>query len=139
MKAKVKNIKATLYVFSVYYPPNMKVDEVTKMNELLSDEILKIQVSEVNPLFVLAGDTNKKNLSCFDKNEAKMEKVKIGATRNDACLDACYANFGMRSEIRDPLSSEDGTFSDHKVILCEASFSRPKHVYTKVLKRKITK
>ena len=138
-KTKVKNIKSMLYVFSVYYPPSMNVEEVMKMNDLLSDEILKIQVKESNPVFILAGDTNNKDLKCFEKNEAKMKRIDIGATRGGSYLDTCFSNSEIKTEILEPMWSEHGSVSDHKVVMCETSFVAPKHEYTKTWKRKVTK
>lgn len=53
--------KKMLYVFSVYYPPDMSVGRVEQTNKLIAKEIEKIKVNNRNAVFIIAGEVNNKD------------------------------------------------------------------------------
>ena len=139
-KAPVPAAGRLIYVFACYYPPNMKQTEVDKMNELIYDEVLRIQSKEKEMLYkVIAGDMNLKDVDCFTDIEG-IKLIPTNPTRNNACLDLCYTNCNVvKNNVHIPLWSFENTDSDHKVVGYTARFYKKKHTYRKFTARKITK
>ena len=130
----------SIYVFACYYPPNMKQSDVDKFNELVSDEVLRIQSREKqSPFIIIAGDMNLKNVDCFcDIDGVKL--ILTNPTRNDACLDLCYTNCNIiKNDVHIPLWSFENVDSDHKVVSYIARFQKQKRNYKKLSARKVTK
>ena len=136
---KIPEAGATLFVFCVYYPSSMKDEQVEKLNELLCDEIVKIKIKHDRPLFIIAGDMNQKDCSCFSKEFRDIVLVDTAPTRKDQTLDLCYTNVFVESNnVSIPLWSDNDIDSDHRVVLYNAAYIDSKHYYTTVIKRKIT-
>ena len=137
--ARLPAANTNLYVFCVYYPPRMLVEQVKKMNEIIYDEIVRIKVKEERPLFIVAGDMNKKDCDCF----AYFGDIKIidtAPTRAGATLDLCFTNIFVESNnVSIPLWSTKDTESDHRVVLFDAAFIGQKHTYSTIVRRKFTK
>ena len=132
--------KKLLNVFACYYPPSMKQVDVDGMNELIMDEILRIQSNEKEtPYIIIAGDMNLKNVDCF-LNIAGINLINTGPTRKDAHLDLCYTNCKIvDTNVHIPLWSFEGVDSDHRVVSYVAQFTKKKFEYTKTRSRKCTK
>ena len=139
-KASVPVAGGNLFVFACYYPPSMRQEEVDRMNELISDEILRLRIKEKgNPLFIIAGDMNKKNVDCF-LNINGITLIETAPTRGNEVLDMCYTNCNIaKNNVQIPLWSYDGVDSDHKVVNFSVVFKSICKTYSKFKSRKITK
>ena len=138
--AGLMSAKTKMYIFGVYYPPSISVENVSKMNGLILEEIEKIKTRECNPIVIIAGDTNLKDLSQLTDNFPDIVRLNVPPTRLDNCLDVCFANVNEKSiNILPPLASKDGIESDHKTVEIMIEFPKRSHAYEKVRKRKMTK
>ena len=136
---KIPGTNVKLFVFSVYYPPSMTVQDVDKMNELICDEIIKIKSEHKNPLIIVAGDMNKKNCDCIAEF-TDIRCVQSAPTRYKSVLDMCYTNIYIESNnVSIPLWSTSGSESDHRVVLYNAAYIGQKFSYVKIKRRKFTK
>ena len=139
-KTKLRAAERSMFVFSTYYPPNMSVNDVIKMNEIITDEIQKIKTKEENPVIVVSGDMNGKDCSVLCSDFPDVFKVDTPPTRGGNCLDLCYTNFvDVTSSLIPPLSSRFGTVSDHDALLMNVIVPRKVHIYSKFTRRKVTK
>ena len=139
VKARLAASNKMLYVFALYYPPSMLAEQVEKMNDLITDEVLKIQIANCNPYIVIAGDMNMKKCDTF-LDIPNVNLIVTEPTRKENCLDLCYTNmFIKKTEVHVPLWSSAGVDSDHKAVLYEAKITEKKHTYKKITKRNVTK
>ena len=135
----IAEVKKFLYVIATYYPPNMLVGDVAKMNELISEEMDKIKLKENEPMFIIAGDINNKDCSCFTSNFVDINMIDIPPTRGLAALDKCYTNLPViKTVVLPPLVSNDGNVSDHLTVEITYSIPSKKLCYEKIKYRKIT-
>ena len=138
-KAKLPAANKLLYVFALYYPPNMLADQVEKMNDLIVDEVLRIQIEGKNAIFVIAGDMNGKNCDCFLEIPS-IKLIDTDPTRKDKKLDLCYTNaYIAQTSVRCPLWSYEGVDSDHRTVHYSAVFHTKKHTYSKIKRRIMSK
>lgn len=116
----------------------MLVEQVKKMNEILYDEITRIKIKDKRPMFIIAGDMNRKDCSCFS-NFSDITLVETAPTRKSINLDLCYTNLYVESNnVSIPLWSSSVTVSDHRVVLFNAAFLGLKHTYKTVIRRKFS-
>ena len=72
---------------------------------------------------ILGGDLNQKKFEALDDfpTGCTIKKLKTGPTRGRKRLDFIYTDIlPKNTELLAPLESEEGTRSDHQIILCEA-------------------
>lgn len=139
-KTKMGVAGKSLYVFALYLPPSMKVEAVEKMNELIVEEMEKIKVKERDPMFVIAGDFNKKNCDHIVDSFPGIQVLTSPPTRGNNQLDLCLTDIpGCTTRTAAPLDSIGGTESDHMVLVVSfTTYALPKQ-YIKIVRRKITK
>ena len=109
-------IKRKLVVFVTYLPPQINAKSLEQFNELLGCEIATAKVCYGDPIIVLAGDLNNKDVSGALDIDGDIALVHTQPTRGRSTLDLVYTNVPDRiveSEVRSPLESEDGRMSDH--------------------------
>ena len=140
VQGKLPNTRRQMYIFCLYYPPCMKPDHVKAMNELICEEIVKIKIAHADPLIVIAGDMNKKDCSCFERDNPEVKLIVTPPTRKDATLDLCYTNANViGSKLMIPLWSAEGMDSDHRVVEYKFIYQGAKHTYQKITRRKFSR
>ena len=118
-KGKIKGNTRLLFVIGAYLPPKLKAADHHECLELIGETILRIKTEFKNPYIILGGDFNGKDIQEAIGDYPDMEEADGGATRGASCLDLCATNF--HNEIRSvtnhpPLTSEEGTPSDHRLV-----------------------
>ena len=103
------------------------------------DQEIEIRVENENPMFIIAGDMNKKDTSCYEEFE-NVKLINSAPTRGRACIDLCYSDCDVEStSVSIPLWSIDGVDSDHGVVNFVVRFISKVHKYIKIKRRKMTK
>ena len=138
-KGCVKGIRNAVFVFALYYPPDMKSDDVEKLNSMVNDEIEKIKMKEKDPYIIIGGDFNNKKVDVISIAFPDINRIETQATRGDSHLDLCLTNLlGCKSSLLPPLTSKYGTNSDHGILRLTVPMPKSKHKYVKITRMKIT-
>ena len=77
-----------------------------------------------DPYIVVGGDLNGRNFDEAIGDYLDINLLNSGPTRGRVCLDKMAMNFneeGINVKVKPPLESEDGTQSDHSVVVATAS------------------
>ena len=123
--------------------PRMKVGTVEEIKSLLMDFILQEKAASNDPVFLIGGDMNKKDIVGAFDNYVDIIEVDHGPTRNGEKLDKTYTNFAAditTSKIYPPLQTELGLPSDHSCAVSRFLYkSRRRFTWTKIKLRKKTK
>ena len=126
-RSKLKNNTRPMFIIGVYLSTRLKPIQVTKFIETLNDTILKIKTAASSPYIVLAGDFNRADISPIFSDFPDLKLVSSLPTRAGVALDLIITNFDDEVEaveVRSPLQNdEDGTPSDHDVVVCVTSLS----------------
>ena len=61
-KGHINGTKQAVVLVSIYIPPKQNVKTTADMSECLADELCRLQLSLHNPIFIIAGDTNRKKI-----------------------------------------------------------------------------
>lgn len=139
-KGTIASARKDIYIFAVYYPPSMTGEEVQRMNQLISDEVLKLKMNKDDPLVIIAGDMNLKDCTVFTEEYDDIKLILTPPTRGMNVLDCCYTNCKIENvRIGIPLWSDNDVDSDHKTVVYDAVFVGDKYEYVNVLRRRITK
>ena len=89
---KIGKIERTVVIFVVYIPPDMRAAALEKLREELSAEIVAVQKSYKNPIIIVNGDMNKRDLGAGLREVADFELIKTGPTRGSSNIDLVYLN-----------------------------------------------
>ena len=109
-------IKRKLVVFIAYLTPQMSATSLDQFNELLGCEIAEAKVCYGDPIIVLVGDMNGRDLSGALDIDGEISLVVTDPMRGPSTLDLVYTNETGRvteKKVRQPLETEDGKLSDH--------------------------
>ena len=110
---KVGRLQRQVAIFCLYIEPRMKVAELSALNDLISDEILRLK-SKGDPLIYIGGDLNRRDLSNAIHNFGDIKQINSAPTRGDVCLDVLYSNAAdITSTVEPPLETPAGVRSDH--------------------------
>ena len=122
-----------LIVFSVYYPPQMKKDQVNEMNMCLSSAIDAQLVIDPDARIIICGDMNKKDVTQILTDHPDIVVLDTPETRKDERIDLCMTNIGgdISTEKFAPLISSDGHSSDHNCIVVRSKSPRI-HIFRKI-------
>ena len=126
---KVGKIERKVVVMVVYIPPGMKAQQLQKLRENLAAEVSEAKVAYKNPIFVIGGDFNHRDVMGEVDHAEHMSVVKSGPTRGDSTIDLIYTNVpGEVAECRTlpPLESTTGAPSDHRCVYVAAEFKAQK-------------
>ena len=130
-------------LLDLYMEPRMKVGTVEEIKSLLMDFILQEKAASNDPVFLIGGDMNKKDIVGAFDNYVDIIEVDHGPTRNGEKLDKTYTNFAAditTSKIYPPLQTELGLPSDHSCAVSRFLYkSRRRFTWTKIKLRKKTK
>ena len=115
-------------VFSAYIPPRQKAETTRSMMECIADCIEKIKCELHDPLIVIGGDFNGREVTAVE-DFGDIKKSETGPTRGNSVLDVIFDNANAEYSTFCPLETEEGVASDHLSVL--GSVELPKlHQYT---------
>ena len=127
----------------MYLPPSLNVAQVGETINALNECIDRLKTKYIDPIIIVGGDFNRKNLSPFLSASPELAAIAAGPTRNGTALDEMYTNISrsiVQKEILPPLCKEDGTNSDHQIIAASAEISKNrKNIMSSFTFRPLTK
>ena len=118
-------IKRKILVFTLYIPPKMKAADVEELTEILATGITDVKLAHGNPIIIVCGDFNGKDVKDAFAIDEAIALVKTGPTRGGSALDLVFTN--ALSEVTEaftigPLKSEDGKTSGHRCVAISTKF-----------------
>ena len=122
---KVGKLTRTAVIFVVYIPPRTRVDVHESITSALADEIARVRADLKDPLIMVGGDFNHRDVSDGLVDTCPFTLLETGPTRGPNRLDLLYTNFHQNvaeAEVLPPLQSQAGIDSDHKCIQMVAEF-----------------
>ena len=60
---KVKSIESTVVIIGVYLEPKTKASTLLELTTALADFMLEIKAGNNDPMFIIGGDVNKRDIS----------------------------------------------------------------------------
>ena len=136
---RVGKVSRRIVVFAAYVPPNIKAPQFEALKEAISTEVSAVRIAYNNPIIIVAGDFNHRDLGPALNEVADVSLVQTPPTRGDSTIDLVYTN--IASEITDtavlpPLQSLGGVDSDHKCVFVAATLKEArKFKWTVKMKR----
>ena len=135
---KVGKIERQFAVYSIYVPPSTRAGDFAQLCEELAASIGEIQCSLKDPVIIVGGDFNNRDLSAAFESVDNMRVIRSGPTRGASTLDLIFTNstealMSDCAEIYPPLESKDGQVSDHRTVWTGMRFEKKKDfVWVKV-------
>ena len=118
---KINNNSRKVAVLAVYLPPKQTAAVTREIETCLADCILRLKTELGDPMIVVAGDLNRKNIDQAFEESHDIKKHNPIPTRGNAALDIVYSNLSNHTESSlPPLSSDQGPKSDHNVLLVKS-------------------
>ena len=141
--AKLRHNTRPCAVIVLYIPPDSAAAEYHAALEAVSNEILKLKTELNDPYIILGGDLNRRKVEEATGAFPDMGELDTEPTRGHEKLDIISTNFCdeiVSVEVREPLTSEEGISSDHKVVIAKASLNHShRFSWRRFKSRKITK
>ena len=110
--------------FTIYIPPHKKAPELAELKEALSTEIGAAKCSLGDPVIVVMGDFNHRDVtSALDKDD--MQWVPTGPTRDPNTINRVYMNaleHVQDTRVLPPIQLSSGVSSDHRCVFVDATF-----------------
>ena len=122
---RVGKIERRVVVFTVYVPPGIKASALDTLREQLAAEIAAVKVTYKDPIIVVNGDFNHRDIGGAISEVEKFDLVPTGPTRGTATIDLVYTNIADNiNEVLNlpPLQSLGGVDSDHGGVFVGATF-----------------
>ena len=113
---KIGKVDRSVIVFAVYIPPGIAAAAFEHLKEGLAAEVLAAKGSYKNPIVIVNGDMNHKDLLGGLQEVEDFHVVKTGPTRGNSTIDLVYLNCpeAVKERINaPPLVSSAGTNSNH--------------------------
>ena len=110
-----------------YLPPDYNASKNKPFMEYVCDSILTLKRKYSDPYIILGGDFNKRNIREAINYYKDIKVVKTPPTRAGSVLDIIATNLAdceVDSGVGPPITSSDGTASDHGVVY--SSFRMPR-------------
>ena len=125
----VKGVEGKVFVISCYAPPNLLANTARAMMEYVSDLVCEAKRTFADCAVIVAGDFNQWSVAEILDDHPDLSQVEHGPTRGDRQVDKCLTNFGrviFESDTLEPLETEEGNESDHRVAYFRAKFESNK-------------
>lgn len=128
-----------MVAFAVYVPPRMRAAEFGALAESLSTDIAAALAAMANPIIVIGGDFNHRDITSALNVAGELAAVPTGPTRGANWLDILYTNMG--AGVSDmgtlpPLEGNSGSVSDHRCVYVELTAEPKKDFKWQVLWRR---
>ena len=136
---RVGKIPRMVAAFAVYVPPKMKVAELDRLTDALSTEIASVRTSYADPVIIVGGDFNHRDMSGALNLAGNLTVVPTGPTRGTNTLDAVFTNVGESVTDKGtlpPLEGNQGTASDHRCVFVELTMEPKKGYHWQVMWRR---
>ena len=127
---KIGKVERNVIVFTVYIPPGIAAATFERLVEGLAAEVLAAKGSYKNPIVVVNGDMNHKDLLSGLQEVEDFQVVKTGPTRGNSTIDLVYLNCPEAVTERlnaPPLTTPAGISSDHGCVYVGLSFPPTKN------------
>ena len=125
---KVGRVQRQVAIFCVYIEPKMKAAELRRLHELLSEQILQLKANNKDPLILVGGDLNRRDISPAFESYIDITRKNHDPTRGNACLDVLYSNISLdETSVFPPLQTREGVKSDHSCVIFNASEKRERN------------
>ena len=126
---KIGKIERQFAIYSIYVPPSTKAGDFSQLCEDLAASIGEIMCALKNPVIIVGGDLNNRDISAAFEAVEDMKMVESGPTRGAAKLDLLFTNvagalLGEGAVTYPPLESENGLVSDHRTVWCALKFQK---------------
>ena len=122
---RVAGIKGQIVFFSCYAPPNLGQLRASALIEFVSDLVGEAKRRIQNCTVIVSGVFNQWPIEEILEDHPDLAEVNHGPTRGDRAIDRTFVNFGrsiVESGTSEPLETEEGNPSDHRVAYMKASF-----------------
>ena len=127
-------------VFTVYIPPNTRAVDTKSLGEALASEVTAAKVAYRDPLVVIAGDFNHRDIVSSVGLAENIDLVRTGPTRGDNVIDMIYTNFANKiteSLTLPPLQDRNGNDSDHRCVFVAARIQAERNFTWEVKMRRL--
>ena len=124
---KIVGIKGKVFCIACYAPPNLTPTRADELLEFLSDVIAEGKRRFPDCTLVLAGDFNKWHAEHVLQDHPDLTEIAHSPTRQDRAIDRSFVNFGRAITAcgkLEPLKTEDGRKSDHRIAWAFASIKK---------------
>ena len=122
-RGKMNNNQRPFFVLAAYLSTKLKADQYHQFLTRISEAILKIKTEAKDPYIPLMGDFNNKDLDKAIGDYNNLDVILTNPTRGTRCLDLAAVSFRdqvVKNTVIAPLASENGSSSDHQVVVYEA-------------------
>ena len=122
---KISGIKGQVFCVACYAPPNLTRATAGQLLEYLSDVVSEGKRKFRDCTIIICGDFNQWPVDCLLDDHPDLTEVHHGPTRGDRSIDRSFVNFGrsiIEATTLEPLETEDGRQSDHRVAWAKAEF-----------------
>ena len=122
---KIGKIDRKFVVFTVYIPPDMRAARFEALKAALTDEITAAKLALPNPVVVVGGDFNHRDVAGAITLAEEVTLVQTGPTRGNNTIDLVYTNAHetiTEAHTVPPLESSAGAPSDHRCVYVAAEF-----------------
>ena len=89
---RVGKIERPVAVFAIYIPLSLKRADVDRLRELLAVEIAAVRSAHKNPVILVTGDLNHRDISATIKEVGDFQLLTTGPTRGDNTIDLIHSN-----------------------------------------------
>ena len=121
---RVNSMSRKIVIFVVYIPPRMRAAGLKEFTVILRDRIKKAKDDHNDPAIIVGGDVNNFDITKGLEDYQDICFVNDLCTRDGVSLDKVVSNLNDQittAVTRDPLVTEDGRASDHRIILIRMS------------------
>ena len=125
----VGEIKRKVVAIVLYIPPDTAASRMELIRELVGTEIAAVKTAFVDPIILICGDINGKNIEPAFDVDGDIQAIRTGPTRGENTLDVVFSNIGeyvKNAGVLPPLETESGTVSDHKCVEISAALPQGK-------------
>ena len=132
----MKKIVRKIVACAVYIPPETQKPSLDALGKALSDDVAAIKIKYKDPIVVLGGDFNRRDLVAALRDAEDMAALNTSPTRGEGFLDIVYTNVPgsvTESGVVPPLASDSGVSSNHRCVHGEI-FMPPKRNFNWVVK-----
>ena len=137
---KVGKIDRKFMVFVIYIPPTMKSAQFEMMKESLTAEITAAKAAIKDPVIVIAGDLNHRDISGAVNLAENLTLLPSGPTRGNNTIDMVYTNVPEHvheCKTLPPQEASNGTRSDHRCVYVAAEFETERNFWWEVKMRRL--
>ena len=137
---KIGKIDKKVVVFTIYIPPNTRAVDARSLGEALASEVTAVKVAYRDPLVVIAGDFNHRDIVGSVDLAESIDLVRTGPTRGDNVIDMIYTNFANKITERltlPPLQDRNGNYSDHRCVFVAATIQAERNFTWEVKMRRL--